>query len=106
MPTDDEKIKAWVKLLENSRPAQTGAHTVSRMIESPNQRGGMIGVRAGYQSEGPGAGMTLGMENVNGHPGIVKGADVQYKSGNHQFGVGAHDGPRGTRWALRYQGKF
>lgn len=106
MPSDDEKIKAWVKLLESAGRPTSGVHTVSRQIEGPHQRGGMVGARAGYDPEGLGAGLTLGAERVNRHPGMVTGADVQYKSGDHQFGVGAHDGPRGTRWALRYQGKF
>ena len=104
-----EKLREFAKTVESSHRSEdgSGANLVSRVIESPGQRGGMVGARAGYApSDGLGGGVTVGVENVNGSKGVIKGADVQYKKGNQQFGVGAHDGPRGTRWALRYQRSF
>ena len=104
-----EKLREFAKVMESSHRSEegSGVNLVSRVIDSPGQRGGMVGARAGYAlAGGLGGGVTIGTENVNGNPGVIKGADLQYKKDNQQFGVGAHDGPRGTRWALRYQRTF
>jgi hypothetical protein len=114
---EGEKLKLLVDALTAAeRQREVQLSTVMRPVITPDLAGAVLGARLGVMQPTPmgsfGVGATLGGEVVreihNGElqTGPVRGLDLQFQDEKQRFGIGAHDGPRGTRWGIQYGRKF